>query len=228
MAPCPNCGKEIQEDFTFCPYCEYPLKPFCPSCKREVAPEYVKCPYCGFMLKGGVPAQQLYLKHSGFPASYLAFALLYLLTGALNIGQGITSANSNLSSYDAPTIFPSGTQSELVILVIMGSLIVILGVAQLVASYGLLTKKQWSKSLATTSAFFAVLLYLVTMIFDMLVVGSYYTSPPWLQLISTTDIVLVAWSVILLAMALLCLRGERVWELLNPVEASDASKGQVP
>jgi len=223
LAPCPNCGKEVQEDFTFCPYCEYPLKPFCPSCKREVAPEYVKCPYCGFMLKGGVPAQQLYLKHTGFPSSYLVFAFLCLITGALNVGQGITSANSDLFSYDVAMVFPSGTQSELVILVILGSLIAILGVAQLVASYGLLTKKQWSKSLATAAAGFAILLYIGTLVLDTLVAGSYYTSPPWTQLVSTADIVLVAWSVVLLVMAVLYLRGRRVWELLNPVEASEAS-----
>ena len=174
-------------------------------------------------MKGGVPAQQLYLEHIGFPSSYLAFAFLYLIAGILNVGQGITSANSDLSSYDAATVFPSGTQSELVVLIILGSLIAILGVAQLAASYGLLTKKPWSKSLAIASAGLALLLYIGTLTFDTLVAGSYYASPPWTQLVSSTDIALVVWSVILIVMALVSLRGRRVWELLNPVEASEAS-----
>ena len=62
LTTCPNCGNEIREDFTFCPFCETPLKPFCPSCKRELEPGYVRCPYCGFRLGSETPAKKLYVK----------------------------------------------------------------------------------------------------------------------------------------------------------------------
>jgi hypothetical protein len=62
LTTCPNCGNEVREDFSFCPFCETPLKPFCPSCKRELEPGYVRCPYCGFRLGSETPAKTLYAK----------------------------------------------------------------------------------------------------------------------------------------------------------------------
>ena len=45
---CNNCGREIQNDFRFCPYCQTILKPkYCGTCGRELKPDYVICPYCG-------------------------------------------------------------------------------------------------------------------------------------------------------------------------------------
>jgi RNA polymerase subunit RPABC4/transcription elongation factor Spt4 len=45
---CPNCGKNLREDFKICPYCEYDLMQIkCRDCKRQILKEYTACPYCG-------------------------------------------------------------------------------------------------------------------------------------------------------------------------------------
>ena len=43
---CPKCSKEVQENFKFCPYCEYKLLKTCPKCQSEVKVEWKICPFC--------------------------------------------------------------------------------------------------------------------------------------------------------------------------------------
>lgn len=42
---CPNCGAGIQQDYTYCPYCEINLLK-CPECKKIIKNDYNFCPYC--------------------------------------------------------------------------------------------------------------------------------------------------------------------------------------
>lgn len=43
---CPACGKSIESDWTACPHCGHDLKTTCPSCGRELQPDWTACPYC--------------------------------------------------------------------------------------------------------------------------------------------------------------------------------------
>lgn len=65
---CPECGKEIPSDVTFCPYCGFNMQtlfsrtavtpepqteaglPHCPACGEEVQPYYTACPNCGHVV----------------------------------------------------------------------------------------------------------------------------------------------------------------------------------
>ena len=47
---CPNCGKSIGKNFTFCPFCLGHIKNICKSCGRAVEPGWKGCPDCGATL----------------------------------------------------------------------------------------------------------------------------------------------------------------------------------
>jgi HEAT repeat protein/RNA polymerase subunit RPABC4/transcription elongation factor Spt4 len=45
---CPNCGKKVSRDFSFCPFCLNHLKSAtCKKCSRTVEPDWKGCPNCG-------------------------------------------------------------------------------------------------------------------------------------------------------------------------------------
>lgn len=44
---CPNCGKVVGRNFTFCPFCLGHLRNSCRSCGRVVEPTWKGCPDCG-------------------------------------------------------------------------------------------------------------------------------------------------------------------------------------
>ena len=44
---CPGCGRTLQDDFTFCPFCKASLKRLCRNCGRPLQDEWANCPYCG-------------------------------------------------------------------------------------------------------------------------------------------------------------------------------------
>lgn len=44
---CPGCGRPLQEDFTFCPFCKTSLKRICRNCGKPQNPDWANCPYCG-------------------------------------------------------------------------------------------------------------------------------------------------------------------------------------
>ncbi len=44
---CWNCGRPVQPDWRFCPYCEAELKHPCPQCGYLLEPEWKRCPHCG-------------------------------------------------------------------------------------------------------------------------------------------------------------------------------------
>lgn len=44
--PCPKCGKNVSEEFKFCPYCEFKLVKDCPKCGKQLLNDWKACPYC--------------------------------------------------------------------------------------------------------------------------------------------------------------------------------------
>ena len=44
---CPKCGKNVNEDFKYCPYCEFKLYKDCSKCGKELRSDWKICPYCG-------------------------------------------------------------------------------------------------------------------------------------------------------------------------------------
>ena len=48
LAPtCYHCGRPVQADWKFCPYCEVTLKQPCAQCGYLLEPEWKRCPQCG-------------------------------------------------------------------------------------------------------------------------------------------------------------------------------------
>jgi len=44
---CSNCGKELQKEWTSCPYCSMPVaNKVCSNCGKELQKEWTSCPYC--------------------------------------------------------------------------------------------------------------------------------------------------------------------------------------
>ncbi|MBA7552946.1 hypothetical protein ES705_45525 [subsurface metagenome] len=49
---CPNCQKEVDASFVFCPYCAARLHAVCPECGKPTEENWKACPHCGKKLKG--------------------------------------------------------------------------------------------------------------------------------------------------------------------------------
>jgi hypothetical protein len=47
---CPHCGKEVRQDFAFCPVCGASLHPICPQCGKSLQQGWKNCPHCGILL----------------------------------------------------------------------------------------------------------------------------------------------------------------------------------
>jgi uncharacterized OB-fold protein len=43
---CLKCGKELQPDWTFCPYCQHPVQGVCPKCGHKIELDWLYCPMC--------------------------------------------------------------------------------------------------------------------------------------------------------------------------------------
>lgn len=43
---CIYCGKKIDPDFLYCPYCQEELKKKCDSCGKLIYSDWRYCPYC--------------------------------------------------------------------------------------------------------------------------------------------------------------------------------------
>lgn len=44
---CPYCGKFVDPEMMYCPYCWKEIKRLCSGCKRFIQSDWKKCPYCG-------------------------------------------------------------------------------------------------------------------------------------------------------------------------------------
>lgn len=137
MTACPNCGNEIREDFSFCPYCETPLKPFCPSCKRELEPGYQRCPYCGFRLGSATPARKLYVK--GGRSRYLNFIIVLSFVGAvIDVIQGANESTYQYANFVYQGPIPDLARSLALAQVPIGAVMVLIGIVQFFIFYGLI------------------------------------------------------------------------------------------
>ena len=143
LTTCPNCGNEVKEDFSFCPFCEMPLKPFCPSCKRELEPGYARCPYCGFRLGSQTPAKKLYGK--GGRSKFLSFIIiLSVVSAVVDVIQGANESTYQYANYVYPPI-PAIARYLALAQVPIGVLVVLLGIAQFFIFYGLIYGKAFSR-----------------------------------------------------------------------------------
>ena len=137
MTSCPSCGNEIREDFSFCPYCETPLKPFCPSCKRELEPGYQRCPYCGFRLGSATPAKRLYGK--GGRSRFLSFIIIISFVGALiDVIQGVNESTYQYANFVYRGPIPDLARYMALAQVPIGTVVVLIGVVQFFVFYGLI------------------------------------------------------------------------------------------
>lgn len=51
---CPNCGKQVQNDFKKCPYCDAELLNKCLGCGKQLNADWETCPYCGAKVEKAV------------------------------------------------------------------------------------------------------------------------------------------------------------------------------
>jgi len=144
LTTCPNCGNEVKEDFSFCPFCETPLKPFCPSCKRELEPGYVRCPYCGFRLGSETPAKKLYVKEGR--SKYLSFIIILSITsGVIDLIQGSSESTYQYANYAYQGPIPALARYLALALVPIGVLVALVGIVQFFIFYGLVYGKAYSR-----------------------------------------------------------------------------------
>jgi RNA polymerase subunit RPABC4/transcription elongation factor Spt4 len=143
LITCPNCGREVQEDFSFCPYCETSLKPFCPSCKRELERGYARCPYCGFKLGGETEAKKLYVK--GGRSRYLNLIIVLMFVGGIiSIVQGADESTYQYANYLYPGV-PEPAHYLALPLVVAGVAVAVLGLLQFLVAYGLIYGKAFPR-----------------------------------------------------------------------------------
>ena len=144
MPTCPNCGNEVRDDFSFCPFCETPLKPFCPSCKRELEPGYVRCPYCGFRLGSQTPARRLYAK-GGRSRLLSVIIVLSLVSGLVDVIQGANESTYQYANFVYQGPIPAAARYLALAQVPIGGLVLLLGIAGFLVFYGLIYGRAFSR-----------------------------------------------------------------------------------
>jgi len=193
LAICPKCGREVREDFDYCPFCETPLKPFCPSCKREILPDYLRCPYCGFRLSSGTPAKLLYNK--GGRSTVLTIIIgLSFIGGAIDLLQGASLGTYDYALYVYPIPPPVLATDLMLAQVAFGVLLVAAGVVQLILGYGLVYGKAFSRRYLLRLIGLLFVVSLVVFSFDMVISSMDSLATPALSF----DAFFVAWSLFLL------------------------------
>ena len=191
---CPKCGKEVREDFNFCPYCETPLKPFCPACKRELEADYARCPYCGFRLGSETPAKRLYTK--GGRSRLLTFVIILVFVGGIiNAVQGASEATFQWANYTYQGPIPVAAQYLALVQVPVGVGVVILGIIQLLLFYGLVYGKAFPRRYLLRVVGITFVLSLVMLSLDEVISGMFSLSSAVLGF----DIFFVIWSFFVLA-----------------------------
>ena len=189
LTTCPNCGNEVKEDFSFCPFCETPLKPFCPSCKRELEPGYVRCPYCGFRLGSQTPAKKLYVK--GGRSRFLSFIIvLTFVSGIVDIIQGTSEGQYQYANYVYQGPIPAVARYLALAQVPIGVLVVLIGIVQFFIFYGLVYGKVFSRKYILKLVGLTFVLSLAMFSLDGMMSLVFSLSP----LVLSFDIFFVLWS----------------------------------
>jgi RNA polymerase subunit RPABC4/transcription elongation factor Spt4 len=195
LATCPNCGREVKDDYTFCPFCNAPLKKSCPSCKREIEPDFVVCPYCGFNLSSETPARQPFTKGGRSPVLTLVIVLA-IAGGLIDILQGLSESTYDYALYlfVQPLQYPLLASALLLVQVAIGVLIIILGISQLFVAFGLVTGRLFSRRYLLRLISLLFLLSLVELALDTVISGMVSLS----RATFSFDIFFVLWSLLLL------------------------------
>ncbi len=207
---CPNCGKEVGEDFGYCPYCATQLKPFCPSCKRELRPGYVACPYCGFSLEVATPAKQLY-RRGGKSTFLRILTVLSLVGGIIDVIQGANEGTFQFANYMYQGPMPNSARLLALLQVPIGVLVVIVGVVQFLVVYGLVYGKAFSRKYLLRLASLAFLLSAAMLSIDA-GISSIFTLP---SVVFSFDIFFVVWTFFLLAITYRYVTQQEVKEILR-------------
>lgn len=83
---CRNCGKELSEEVSFCPYCgtakETNTAPVCPNCGETVEEGFIFCPKCGCDVSGK-SAPETKVEYS--PKSKMLAGLLGIFLGGVGV-----------------------------------------------------------------------------------------------------------------------------------------------
>ena len=189
LTTCPNCGNEIREDFTFCPFCETLLKPFCPSCKRELEPGYVRCPYCGFRLGSETPAKKLYVK--GGKSRFLSLVIvLAFVGGVVDVIQGANESTYQYANYVYQGPIPDLARYLALAQVPVGVSVFLLGLVQFFIFYGLVYGKAFPRRHLLNVVVVTFVLSLMMLSLDA-VISLVFSLPPT---VFPFDIFFVTWA----------------------------------
>ena len=195
MTTCPNCGNEIREDFSFCPFCETPLKPFCPSCRRELEPGYVRCPYCGFKLGSETPARKLYVK--GDRSKFLSLVIvLAFVSGIVDLIQGASESTYQYANFTYQGLIPDLARYLALAQVPIGIVVALIGIVQFAVSYGLVSGKSFPRRYLLKLVSLTFVLAVVMVSLDG-VISLVYLLPPT---VIPFDIFFVSWAFFVLVL----------------------------
>ena len=214
MDNCPNCGKELREDFAYCPFCATPLKPFCPSCKRELRAGYVACPYCGFRLDSGTLAKQLYRR--GGKSLYLwIITALTFAGGIIDVIQGANEGSFQLANFLYQGPIPDLARYLALAQVPIGLILVLVGIVQLFIGYGLVYGKAFSRRYLLRMTGLTFLLSALIISIDE-GISSIFTLP---NVIFSIDVFFIVWAFLVLAVTYRYVTQQEVREILRNTTA---------
>ena len=218
MAACPNCGKEVSEDFGYCPFCATPLKPFCPSCKRELRAGYVACPYCGFKLEPGTPARQLYRRAE--KSLFLRIVtVLTFLGGLIDVVQGANESTFQFANYTYQGPIPDAARYLALLQVSLGILVIIVGIVEFLIVPGLIYGKAYSRKYLLKMASLSFLLSVVMLFIDA-GISTVFSLP---SATFSFDIFYVVWTFLLLAITYRYVSQQETREILRATAAPTGS-----
>jgi len=216
LISCPSCGKEVREDFDYCPYCAAQLRAFCPSCKRELKPGYVACPHCGFRLEAETPARQLYRK--GGKSLFLRFLIVLSGVGAvIDVVQGANEGTFQFANFVYQGPIPDSARYLALVQVPVGILVLIVGIAQFFIVYGLVYGKAFSRKYLLRLAAITFLLAFVMLSVDG-VMSAIFPLP---TVVFAFDGFFVVWTFILLAVTYRYVGEQETREILSATAASE-------
>jgi hypothetical protein len=215
LTTCPNCGKEVREDFSYCPFCETPLKPFCPSCKRELRAGYVRCPYCGFRLGSETPAKKLYVK-GGRSRLLSLIIVLSAVGGVIDAIQGANESTFQYANYLYQGGIPALARYLALAQVPIGILVALLGIVQFYVFYGLIFGKAFPRRYMLKIVSLTFVLSLAMFSLDEMISGVY----PLPATVLPFDIFFVLWTFFVLAVVWRYVRIQEVRAILRSAAVS--------
>jgi len=222
LATCPSCGKEVSEDFGYCPYCATPLKPFCPSCKRELRAGYVACPYCGFRLEPGTPAKRLYRK-AGKSLFLRALIVLTFVGGLIDAIQGANESTFQFANYTYQGPIPDVARYLALLQVSLGILVIVVGIVEFFIVPGLIYGRAFSRRYLLKMASLSFLLSVLILFIDASI-STVFSLP---SATFSFDIFFAVWTFLLLAVTYRYVSQQETREILRATAASQVPDGRL-